>query len=110
MEVSHSQQIVAVPGWQVVSKAQNPVAILGNSTQLPHQGDEKPEEVLLIVDTKAQEWDADGYFMIDQSGTLAIQWFPEQPNIPLLGQIILVLRPKKILDEPFSRDLWQIDE
>ncbi|MEQ8755185.1 MAG: RuBisCO accumulation factor 1 [Coleofasciculus sp. G1-WW12-02] len=110
MDASHQQQIVAIPGWQIVSKAQEPVAILCNSTQLPKQENEKSEAVLLIVDRKNTQWDADSYFMVDQSGTLAIEWFSEQPDIPLLGQIILVLRPKKILDEPLSRDLWQIDE
>ncbi|MEQ8969711.1 MAG: RuBisCO accumulation factor 1 [Coleofasciculus sp. C1-SOL-03] len=110
VDSTHQQQIVAIPGWQIVAKAQEPVAILGNITQLPKQENEKSETVLLIVDRKTPEWNADNYYMVDQSGTLAIQWFSEQPDIPLLGQLILVLRPKKILDEPLSRDLWQIDE
>lgn len=110
LNASHQQSIVAIPGWPVISKAQDPVAILSNLNQLSNQDNQKAEDVLLIVDRKQLQWDADNYFIVAQAGKLAIQWFSELPNIPLLGQIILVLRPKKILDESLSRDLWQIDE
>ena len=110
VEVSLHQRLVAIPGWQVVLKAQDPVGILCNTAQLPNQSQEKREEVLVIIDRSQQEWDADSYFVVDQSGQVEIQWFPDAPNTTLLGRIILVLRPKKILDEPLSRDVWQIDE
>lgn len=110
VEVSLHQRLVAIPGWQVVLKAQDPVGILCNTAQLPNQSQEKREEVLVIIDRSQQEWDADSYFVVDQSGQVEIQWFPDAPDSTLLGRIILVLRPKKILDEPLSRDVWQIDE
>ena len=110
VEVTGKQTLVAVPGWQVILKAQDPVVIVCNTKQLPTQQKEKSEEVLAIVDRAQQEWEADGYFIVEQSGQVEIQWFPEAPNVALLGQLILVLRPKKILDEPLSQDVWQIDE
>jgi hypothetical protein len=110
VEVSAKQTLVAIPGWQVVLKAQDPVGILCNSTQLPNQSQEKPENVLLIVDRLQQEWDGESYFVVERSGQLEIDWFPDEPNVTLLGRLILVLRPKKILDEALSRDVWQIDE
>ncbi|MBE9128403.1 MULTISPECIES: RuBisCO accumulation factor 1 [unclassified Coleofasciculus] len=104
------QKLATVPGWHVVRKAQDPVGISYNSTQLPNQANEKLEEVLVIVDRAEQEWDKDNYFLVDQSGQLEIEWFSEAPTVPLVGRLILVLRPKKILDEALSRDMWQIDE
>jgi hypothetical protein len=110
VEVSGKHTLVAIPGWQVIKKAQDPVGILCNSHQLPNQQTDKPEEILVVIDRTQQEWDSDSYFVIDQSGQLEIQWFPDAPNATLLGRVILVLRPKKILDESLSLDAWQIDE
>jgi hypothetical protein len=110
VEVFQKQRLVAIPGWQVVLKAQDPVGILCNTAQLPNQSQEKREEVLVIIDRHSTEWDADSYFVVDQSGQVEIQWFPDAPDVTLLGRIILMLRPKKILDEPLSRDVWQIDD
>lgn len=109
-QTSQNQTLVAVPSWQVIAKAQDPVGILCKTSELPLEETGKSEEVLVIIDRMQQEWDADSYFAIDRSGQLAMEWFPENPNSRLLGRVILVLRPKKILDEPLSRDLWQIDE
>lgn len=109
-QLSSQQTLVAIPGWQVVLKAQDPVGILCNTSQLPNQQAGKPEDVLVIVDREDKEWDGDSYFLVDQSGHLEIQWFPDDPDVTLLGCIILVLRPKKLLDEALSRDVWQIDE
>jgi len=110
VEVSAKQTLIAIPGWQVVSKAQDPVAILCNTTGLPTQLSDKPEDILLVVDREQPEWDADSYFVVDNSGQLEVQWFPEAPNVPLLGRLLLVLRPKKVLDESASQDVWQIDD
>jgi hypothetical protein len=109
-QLSGNCTLVAIPGWQVILKAQDPVGFLCNSSQLPTQLTGKPEDVLLIVDRAQQEWDADSYFVVDKSGQLEIQWFPDAPDVALLGRLILVVRPKKILDEALSHDVWQIDE
>jgi len=110
VEVSGQQTLIAIPGWQVILKAQDPVGILCNTSQLPNQVTGKPEDLLAIIDRAQPEWDADSYFIVDNSGQLEFQWFPDAPNIPLLARLILVLRPKKILDEGLNRDLWQVDD
>lgn len=110
VEISRKQTLVAIPGWQVIKKAQDPVGVLCNSRQLPNQQTDKPEELLVVIDRAQQEWDSESYFVIDQSGQLEIQWFPDTPEATFLGRVILVLRPKKILDESLSLDVWQIDE
>ena len=109
-QVSEPQTLVAIPGWQVIWKAQDPVGILCNTSQLPNQQAGKSEEVMVIIDREQREWDGDSYFVVDQSGQLEIEWFQDAPEVKLLGRIILVLRPKKLLDENLSRDVWQIDD
>lgn len=109
-EVSGKQKLVAIPGWQVILKAQDPVGIVCHSTQVAAQKTGKPEDFLVIIDRDQTEWDSDSYFVVDQSGQLEIQWFSDAPDVPLLGRIILMLRPKKVLDESLRQDVWQIDE
>lgn len=101
---------VPLPGWQVLLRAQDPVAILCNSTQLPTKLTGKSEDLLMVIDRSEQEWEANSYFVVEQAGELQIQWFPDAPDVPLLGRLLLLLRPKKILDEALAKDMWQIDE
>lgn len=110
----HSPQAitwVAIPGWQVILKAEDPVSVLcdseGLASPLP---DNLKEEVLLVVDRAQCEWDIHSYFMVASNAQLEIQWFEQAPTCPLLGRVVLVLRPKKILDENYAKELWQIDE
>ena len=105
------QAWVPLPGWQVLLSAEDPVAILTQSDRLPNQlTNNKPEEVLVVVDRSGREWDANSYFAIDSSGQIDFQWFETEPDVKILGRIIIVLRPKRILDEELSKDSWQIDE
>ena len=104
------QAWVPLPGWQVMLSAEDPVAILCNSDRLPNQSNSTPEPVLVIVDRSKRQWDANSYFMIEQSGQLEFQWFETLTDLPLLGQVIVVVRPKRILDEELVKDSWQIDE
>jgi hypothetical protein len=101
---------VPIPGWQVVLNAEDPIALLVDSDQLPTPSTNQPEELLLLVDRAQRQWQADSYFAIDQDGQIQLQWFEEAPDQALLGRVILVMRPKKILDEQFTKDPWQIDE
>ena len=102
---------VAIPGWQVVLQAQDPVAFLCDSDSLPIPlPGNSPEEALIIVDRAQCQWDKHSYFIIPSAQQLEIQWFEQEPECPLLGRVILVLRPKKILDENYTKELWQIDE
>jgi hypothetical protein len=101
---------VPIPSWQVVLRAEDPVAILCHSDRLPQPLTGKPESVLLVVDRSMRVWDENSYFICDRNGTLDMQWFESQPDTRLLGKILLVLRPKKILDEEYGKEVWQIDE
>jgi hypothetical protein len=102
---------VAVPGWQVVHSAEDPVVLLCQSNQLPTQLPGKVEEVLVIIDRSQQEWDAVSYFAVAATeDRLELHWFETTPSLPLLGRVILVMRPKKILDEAYTQELWQWDE
>jgi hypothetical protein len=102
---------VPVPGWQVIRNAEDPVVFLCDSDRLPNPLPGQPEEVLVVVDRAQRQWDADSYFVIEKDDLLHLQWFEERDeDIPLLGRIILIMRPKKVLDEDYTRDPWQIDE
>jgi hypothetical protein len=101
---------VTIPGWQVVLRAEDPVVILTQSDALPEPLPGKVEEVLVLVDRTQREWDAESYFITAPDGKLQIQWFEESSDLPLLGRVILVLRPKKVLDEDYTQEVWQIDE
>ncbi|SRR5579883_73695 len=104
------QAWVPIPGWQVILSAQDPVGILCNSEDLPNQTQTTPGRVLVVLDRAQRQWDANSYFVVDNSGQLDFQWFETTPEVALLGRIIVILRPKKILDEEFTKESWQIDE
>lgn len=101
---------VAVPGWQVLLGAEDPVALLCDSEQLPNQQTNRGEEVLVVVDRAKRQWDANSFLMVEQAEQLQIQWLEEESDIPILGRVIIVLRPKRIVDEEVTKDVWQIDE
>ncbi|NEZ59625.1 RuBisCO accumulation factor 1 [Adonisia turfae] len=106
------QAWVPVPGWQVVLTAQDAIAFLMPFNELPNQADSTVSEtVLILVDRQQQAWDDSSYFLVsDDSGQLAIRWFDTDPGMPLLGRVIVIVRPKKVLDEAYTQELWQIDE
>ncbi|MBD2211146.1 hypothetical protein H6G27_14800 [Nostoc linckia FACHB-104] len=104
------QAWVPLPGWQVLLSAEDPVVIIANTDRLPNQSQNQPGKVLVVVDRAQRQWDASSYFILENSGELDIQWFETETEIPLLGKIIIILRPKRILDEEITKDSWQIDE
>ncbi|BAY43231.1 hypothetical protein SAMD00079811_08100 [Scytonema sp. HK-05] len=104
------QAWVPLPGWQVLLNAEEPVVILCKSDRFPNQTQNVSQPVLVVIDRQQREWDANSYFVVDNSGELDFQWFETAPEIPLLGRIIVIVRPKKILDENVTKDVWQIDE
>ncbi|MGC1308456.1 MAG: RuBisCO accumulation factor 1 [Phormidesmis sp.] len=101
-----------VPGWQVILKAEDPIALLSTCAELPNTPDNiaETDPLMVVVDRAQREWNEFTYFVVDASGQLEIQWFEEKPDIPLLGSIILIMRPKKILDQNYTHEYWQIDE
>ncbi len=101
-----------VPGWQVMLKAEDPIALLAEYGQLPNPPDEvaKTEPVMVIIDRAKRQWDEFSYFVCDADGQLEICWFEEAPQAGLLGGVILIMRPQKILDQDYTHEYWQIDE
>ncbi|NEQ97151.1 MAG: hypothetical protein F6K30_10560 [Cyanothece sp. SIO2G6] len=119
---------IPLPGWHVVQLAEDPVVLLATSDQLPglrigHV--DAPEEVLVVVDRARRQWNADHYFLTtatpesqpsdhptqngDTNPQVTVQWSDEAMTTPILGQVILVLRPKRILDENLANDPWQVE-
>jgi len=101
---------VPVPGWQVIVAAEDPVALLSTEEQLPVEPDGPPEEILVILDRAQRQWDEFSYFVVEQDGQLAINWFNTLPEQRLLGRVLLIMRPKKVLDQDYNKELWQLEE
>lgn len=102
---------IAVPGWQVIFRAEDPVGLITQSSQLPNRPTEAPNEsVVVVVDRADRTWDDEQYFLTDEEGSLGLVWSETPIDSPLLGRVILVLRPKRILDEDYNRELWQLEE
>ena len=102
---------VPIPGWQVVLKAKDPVSYLCPSNLLPKYLGGKVEKVLILVDRANQTWDVNGYLVVEIEDKLEIRWFDSPPiNESVVGQLVLILRPKKILDEGNITQPWQMDD
>ncbi|MEO1374022.1 MAG: RuBisCO accumulation factor 1 [Cyanobacteria bacterium J06635_10] len=101
---------VPLPGWQVVLNAEDPVVILCRNDKFPNQEQNVPQQVMVAIDRAQRKWDSGSYFVVDNSGELDFQWFETEPDIELFGRVIVIVKPKKILDEEFTKDSWQIDE
>ncbi|MGF1479562.1 MAG: RuBisCO accumulation factor 1 [Cyanophyceae cyanobacterium] len=102
--------VVPLPGWPAIVRATAPVAVFCKSDRLPKALSGELETVLVVIDRDLQEWNPNSYFAVAPNEQLTLQWFEEAPNVPLLGQVILVLRPKKILDENNIVEPWQMDD
>ncbi|MBH8551029.1 hypothetical protein I8751_01205 [Nostocaceae cyanobacterium CENA357] len=104
------QAWVPLPGWQVLLSAEDPVVVLCNSDRLPNQPTNPPKPLLVVIDRAQRQWDDSSYFVVNNDGELDFQWFETEAELPLLGKIIVIVRPKKIFDEEITKDAWQIDE
>jgi hypothetical protein len=105
-----SGTFVPVPGWQSVLKAIEPVAYLCPSDRLPKSIAGKVRECLVIFDRASREWELNSYFVAEVNGQLEIKWFETAPNVPIVGQLVLIVRPKRILDENNIIEPWQMDD
>lgn len=110
VEANDKVKLMPVPGWQVVLKASDPVGIFMPSDQLSKQIAGKPETVLAVIDRSCKQWDVNSYFLVEYQEGLEIKWFAENPDVSILGQLILILRPKKIIDENVITQPWQMDD
>ncbi len=102
---------VAVPGYSVIRNCSDPIAFLMEANQLPTQLPGASEQVLVVVDRANRDWKSDTYFVVANSeNQLELNWFEANPETQILGRVILLLRPKKVLDESYSKELMQFEE
>jgi Rubisco Assembly chaperone C-terminal domain len=91
---------------------------LGSGDRLPSEALESTvespiasaEEVLILIDRAERTWDQRSYFIVEEDGQLQINWFETAPSLPILGKVLVIMRPRKVLDEDFNKDMWQIEE
>jgi hypothetical protein len=108
--LSEESQWVALPGWQMICAASDPIAIPCTREELPKGETLANEPLLLVVDRADQQWYLHSYSLVAQGEGLAVQWFEQAPNQDLLGRVILILRPKRIVDEGAIAQSWQLEE
>lgn len=101
---------VPLPGWQVIRAAEDPIVLLCDSDRLPIPSTGVIEEMVIVVDRAQRQWDENSYFVVAEEEQLQIRWFEVSPEKPLLGRVVLTMRPKKVLDEGYTKELWAIDE
>ncbi len=105
------QAWIPLPGWQIIQAAVDPIVILSSSDRLPSQTlNSSIDQVAIVVDRDQREWDEGSHFAIDNNGEVDFQCFESAPDVPILGKVVVIVRPKKVLDEDFNKDSWQIDE
>ncbi len=107
--ISHDGTFVPVPGWQAILKAQDPVGYFCQSDLLPNYLSGRAETVLVIIDRAAVQWDVNSYFLVETEDAIAIQWSEEEPK-KIIGQLVLIMRAKNILDEGNITEPWQMDD
>ena len=110
IQVTESGSFVPVPGWQAILKATDPVGFFYPSDRLPTSISGKVEQVLVIIDRASQEWDVHSYFLVEAEDKLELEWFEEAPDLTIIGQLVLIMRPKRILDENNITEPWQMDD
>jgi Rubisco Assembly chaperone C-terminal domain/Rubisco accumulation factor 1 alpha helical domain/Rubisco accumulation factor 1 helix turn helix domain len=102
---------VAVPGYQVIRTASDPIAFLIQSEALPTRLPGRSELALVVIDRAERAWKEDTYFVVaNDADQLEIQWLDETSSRQILGRVILVMRPKKVLDEAYTKELFQFEE
>lgn len=105
---------VTVPGWQVIRTAEDPICLICGPEQLPAPlPDTAPgfaEPVLVVVNRAQRQWQAESFFIAAVGDQVEIRWFEQPPEVALLGRVVLIMRPQKVLDEDYTNELWQLDE
>jgi Rubisco Assembly chaperone C-terminal domain/Rubisco accumulation factor 1 alpha helical domain/Rubisco accumulation factor 1 helix turn helix domain len=101
---------ISLPGWKVIASAEDPIAIIAPKDTLELKISEQSEETIVVIDRSATEWDEFNYLAIDRDGQLAIEWFDTAPELPILGTLVLIIRPKRKLEASNPKDLWEIED
>ncbi|NJR48448.1 MAG: hypothetical protein HC780_01710 [Leptolyngbyaceae cyanobacterium CSU_1_3] len=101
---------IPLPGWQVIRSSEDPVVLLCDSDRLPLPPGEKIEEMVVVVDRAQRVWNDSSYFVVADDEQLQIRWFEEPPEMPLLGRVVVTMRPKQILDVGYAKELLSREE
>ncbi|MDX1976535.1 MAG: RuBisCO accumulation factor 1 [Pseudanabaenaceae cyanobacterium bins.68] len=111
---------IALPGWDVVRRAIDPLIILANTDtlaeasgqRLPNSFPDRPEQILLLIDRSQRDPESNSYFAIatTEPVTEQIQVALPSANSKIYGKLLLVLRERRVLDQAASSDLWQEEE
>ncbi|MFM6325808.1 MAG: RuBisCO accumulation factor 1, partial [Microcystis panniformis] len=56
------------------------------------------------------EWDVNNYYLVERDNSVFLQWFDSYPDVAILGELVLILRAKNILDEKNITEPWQMDD
>ncbi|MBL1209157.1 RuBisCO accumulation factor 1 [Geminocystis sp. GBBB08] len=110
INIKQNTQIVSIPHWQVILTAKHPAVIFCRSEDLPKQTSTKSEELLVVVDLSIKDWNSNNYWLIEEDQKLKFNWFESAPNYNILGQLLIIVKPKKILDEDNLAQPWQMDD
>lgn len=105
-QLTTTQEVVTLPGWSTLRKAVDPVAIM-TQNDLPNG---KQESVLLVIDRAAREWNQYSHFLFLEGEEILMGWFKESPTQLLLGQLILMLRPKYMIERAAEVDGWELED
>ena len=108
--VTDNLTVATVPSWQVILKAEKPVVILCKSEDLPKETSTKSEDLLVVVDLTQTQWNSNNYFLVSQNSQLKFDWFADEPDCQIMGQLLIILRPRKIFDEGNLTQPWQMDD
>jgi hypothetical protein len=101
---------VSLPGWSVISKAEEPIAIIADKDNLPFKISERSAEMIVVIDRSVTEWDEFNYFAFDRDGQLVIEWFESAPTMPILGKLLLIIHPKRPIDPGNPKEIWEMED
>ena len=63
-----------------------------------------------MIDRVFAEWDVNNYYLVERDNSVFLQWFDSSPDVTILGELVLILRAKNILDEKNITEPWQMDD
>jgi hypothetical protein len=112
---------VALPGWSVLQKLTQGVAVLANTQTLeaatgqtlPNSFPDRLEEILLVLTAEDLTFDPQTYFAVTVAGGLVLQTFADESlwqAAQPIARLVLVLRQPRILDETFAQEWWVVEE
>jgi Rubisco accumulation factor 1 alpha helical domain/Rubisco Assembly chaperone C-terminal domain/Rubisco accumulation factor 1 helix turn helix domain len=112
-QITHSNWTggwLSLPGWQVLLKAVEPIAIIAHPDALPVKMLVSTTDTIFVFDRHITVWDEYNYFAIDRNSKIEVEWFDAEPNLPILGKLLFILNPKRPVESETSPDLWELED